>query len=70
MNNSTFRMGVVEEFDEHVGLGYIDSDGERYLFHCVELVDGTRSIAVGTKVRFVSVVRFGNREASAVEATN
>ncbi|MHB1090609.1 MAG: cold shock domain-containing protein [Ilumatobacteraceae bacterium] len=60
--------GVVESFDAHRGLGYIDADGERYLFHCAEITDGTRDIAVNTQVSFVPVERFGVREASVVTA--
>lgn len=58
--------GVVESFDVHRGLGFIDSQGEKYLFHCAEIADGTRDIAVNTLVSFVPVERFGNREASVV----
>lgn len=61
------RDGTVVEFDGHVGLGRISSAGEEFLFHCVELLDGSRLISVGTRVRFVPVTRFGHREASAVE---
>lgn len=62
------REGTVVEFDDQVGLGWIDSDGERLLFHCVEISDGTRTISIGTSVRFVPVTRFGHREASKVES--
>jgi len=62
------KYGIVESFDAHKGLGLIDSDGEKYLFHCAEISDGTRDIAVNTPVSFVSVQRFGNREASVVTA--
>jgi CspA family cold shock protein len=48
-------------------LGQIESDGEQFLFHCVEIVDGTRTISVNTEVTFVPVIRFGKREASAVQ---
>lgn len=62
------KFGIVESFDAHRGLGLIDSDGEKYLFHCAEISDGTRDIAVNTPVSFVAVQRFGNREASVVTA--
>jgi CspA family cold shock protein len=60
------KFGVVESFDPHRGLGTIDAQGEKYLFHCAEIGDGTRDIAVNTQVSFVPVERFGNREASVV----
>lgn len=60
--------GVVESFDVHRGLGFIESQGERFLFHCAEISDGTRDIAVNTQVNFVPVERFGIREASVVTA--
>lgn len=58
--------GVVESFDSHRGLGYIIADGEQYLFHCAEIVDGTREIRIGAQVRFVVAHRFGNQEASEI----
>ena len=58
--------GVVESFDSHRGLGYIGADGEQYLFHCAEIVDGTREIGIGAQVRFVVAHRFGNQEASEI----
>jgi cold shock CspA family protein len=45
--------GRVVEFDDVRGLGVIEtSGGERYGFHCTAIADGTRTIAVGTPVRF------------------
>jgi len=58
--------GVVESFDSHRGLGYITADGKQYLFHCAEIVDGTRVIEIGAHVRFVVAHRFGNQEASEI----
>jgi len=58
--------GVVESFDSHRGLGYIGADGEQYLFHCAEIVDGTREIGIGVQVRFVVAQRFGDQEASEI----
>lgn len=58
--------GVVESFDSHRGLGYITAGGEQYLFHCAEIVDGTREIVIGAQVRFVVAHRFGNQEASEI----
>jgi CspA family cold shock protein len=57
--------GTVVHFDEHVGLGHVDADdGRRYLFHCVEIADGTRTIDVGTTVQFDLMVKLGSPEAS------
>lgn len=64
--NLNIKYGIVEAFDVHRGLGLIDVEGEKYLFHCAEISDGTRDIAVNSRVSFVPVVRFGNREASVV----
>jgi cold shock CspA family protein len=59
--------GTVTAFDEHVGLGTVTGDdGTAYLFHCVEIVDGTRTIAVGTAVSFERLAKLGRYEASAV----
>lgn len=58
--------GFVESFDTYRGLGTINAQGEKYLFHCAEISDGTRDIAVNTQVSFVPVERFGIREASVV----
>ena len=45
--------GVVEAFDADVGLGTIVSDdGARWPFHCTVIADGSRTIDVGTAVRF------------------
>ena len=67
MTDHDVRDGTVVEFDEHVGLGRIDSSGEEFLFHCVEILDGSRRISVGSPVRFAPVTRFGHREARAIE---
>ena len=62
------REGVVEAFDHHEGLGWIvDEHGERHLFHCAELVDGTRDVAVGARVTFEAAMRFGHQEAARIE---
>jgi hypothetical protein len=43
------------------------SSGQEYLFHCAEIVDGTRDINIGESVSFVVAHRFGHVEASEVE---
>lgn len=60
--------GVVTEFDDPRGLGTIEADGAAYPFHCTAIVDGSRTIEVGTEVTFQ--VRAGHRgrwEATRVE---
>jgi cold shock CspA family protein len=48
------QVGKVEAFDKEVGLGQVRaSDGRLYPFHCTEISDGTRDIAVGAKAAFV-----------------
>ena len=57
--------GAVIDFDEHVGLGHVTADdGAEHLFHCVEIADGTRTIAVGTAVTFELLPKFGRYEAA------
>lgn len=61
--------GEVVEFDEHVGLGRVRAgDGRVFLFHCTQLVDGTRTVEVGAVVRFEVVAGHSGRwEAARVE---
>ena len=48
------QMGVVESFDQEVGLGAVRAeDATSFPFHCTEIVDGSRSIPVGAEVEFV-----------------
>jgi len=62
-------MGTVIEFDAHVGLGRVRADGGgEYLFHCAEIADGSRDIAVGARVSFRVVTKFGRDEAFAIAA--
>ena len=61
------RHGSVTAFDEPRGLGEVtDDDGAVFAFHCVEIVDGTRSIEVGTPVRFDVVAKLGRYEAARI----
>lgn len=59
---------MVVAFDADVGLGTVRAhDGAELGFHCVEIADGTRTIAVGTPVHFcVRAGRGGRWEAAAV----
>ena len=61
--------GRVTEFDAERGTGLIEGDdGARLAFHCTQITDGTRDIAVGTAVRYEVVPgSLGAWEAGAVE---
>jgi hypothetical protein len=57
--------GVVTRFDEAVGLGEVDDGERRYLFHCTQIADGTRTIPVGAAVSFdPTPARHGQWEAT------
>lgn len=59
--------GVVEQFDEFVGLGIVErDDGAIFEFHCIELADGSRTIEAGTPVTFGLLCKLGRYEAKAV----
>ncbi len=61
------RAGVVATFDEQAGLGsVVDDAGTTYPFHCIDIADGTRTIAVGARVEFSVRPRFGRHEATAL----
>jgi cold shock CspA family protein len=61
----TTRHGRVTDFDARVGLGHVTADdGTEHLFHCVEIADGTRTIAVGAEVTFELLPKFGRDEAA------
>lgn len=63
--------GLVVEFDSPAGLGYIDSaNGNRYLFHCIAIADGSREIMVGQGVFFEIVIRFNKSEAWNIQKNN
>lgn len=61
--------GTVADFDEHVGLGTIRAeDGRELLFHCTQLLDGSRTVEAGALVRFEIVPGHRGRwEAARVE---
>jgi cold shock CspA family protein len=47
------RIGVVVDYDAERGLGTIDAgDGLMVSFHCVDIADGTRHVALGSVVAF------------------
>ncbi len=54
--------GVVTAFDVEVGLGEVTADDATVLrFHCTQIADGSRDIAVGTPVCFVVLAGRGGR---------
>lgn len=66
---TTTLTGTVTAFDESVGLGTITSeDGSEHPFHCIEISDGSRSIAVGTAVSFDLLAKFGRYEAARIRS--
>ena len=57
-------IGSVTRFDGDVGLGVVTTDDDvDYPFHCTQIADGTRDIAVGTSVSFELAPRLGRWEA-------
>jgi cold shock CspA family protein len=59
------KHGTVTAFDEPAGLGTVlGDDGVDYLFHCVEIADGSRQIDVGTAVEFRRLAKLGTYEAA------
>lgn len=64
----TVTDGVVTDFDRVVGLGTVRAgDGIEVGFHCTQIADGSRDIAVGTPVDFVVLAgRHGRWEAGAL----
>lgn len=49
------RTGTVEAFDDRRGLGtVVADDGGSFEFHCTAIADGSRTIAAGTRVSFVT----------------
>ena len=62
--------GVVAAFDDAAGLGEVErDDGIRFPFHCIEIADGTREIAVGTWVTFELLCKLGRYEAARITPT-
>jgi cold shock CspA family protein len=60
--------GEVANFDDDSGLGLITADdGSTVPFHCVAIVDGTRSVRTGSRVRFRLTQRLGRVEAADIE---
>ena len=56
--------GTVTEFSDDRGLGTVTTgDGMPYLFHVIEIADGSRTIDVGRSVTFQPLPRFGTIQA-------
>jgi CspA family cold shock protein len=63
----TEQAGAVVAFDKAVGLGEVATDdGTRFPFHCIEIADGTRDVAVGQAVRFTLLGKLGRFEAAGI----
>jgi cold shock CspA family protein len=62
--------GRVLAFDETKGYGTVQTDdGRELFFHCTQILDGTRTIAVGTPVTFDEVAgHLGRYEATTVRS--
>jgi cold shock CspA family protein len=60
-------VGTVTAFDDAAGLGTVTGDdGSEHPFHCTQVADGSRTIAVGTRVTFELWPRLGRWEAAAL----
>ncbi|MGH9048643.1 MAG: hypothetical protein ACRDY4_02820 [Acidimicrobiia bacterium] len=67
-DDPAFRHGRVVDFDEHRGRGEIESDHDRFPFHCTAIADGSRTIDVGATVDFEVVPGpLGRWEAGSIE---
>jgi cold shock CspA family protein len=61
--------GEVVDFDEARGLGTVAAGEQRYPFHCTQLLDGTRTVEVGTAVTFeISPGHLGRWEAARISS--
>lgn len=59
--------GRVVAFDAHVGRGVIErADGERLPFHCIEIMDGSRTVDVDAVVEFDTIAKLGRYEAASI----
>ena len=59
--------GTVTAFDREVGLGEVTTaDGTVVPFHCIEIADGTRNIALGADVTFDLIGKLGRYEAAGI----
>lgn len=59
------HLGSVTHFDDARGLGeVIRDDGTVFVFHCVSIADGSRTIEHGARVSFVPLLKLGRSEAA------
>jgi cold shock CspA family protein len=59
--------GTVSEFSDAAGYGWITTDdGARVFFHCTQIADGGRTIAVGARVTFSTMPYLGRYEAAEI----
>lgn len=59
--------GTVTGFDAAKGLGTVTSDaGQDYLFHVIEIDDGSRAIDIGQPVLFQPLPKFGHHQAGSI----
>lgn len=59
---------MVAAFDDDVGLGTVEGDdGTTYVFHAIEIADGSRTIDVGQPVVFRPLARFGAVQAGRLD---
>ena len=64
---SRLHDGVVASFDPAAGTGTITAgDGVVLPFHCIEIADGSRTIAPGTGVEFQMLAKFGRYQAAQI----
>jgi cold shock CspA family protein len=59
--------GEVVDFDGTKGLGTVRGEnGVDYLFHVIEITDGTRTVELGQQVRFQPLPKFGRFQAGQI----
>jgi cold shock CspA family protein len=59
--------GTVTDFDAAKGLGTVTDDaGTAFMFHVIEIVDGTRAVDVGQRVSFQPLAKFGRFQAGRI----
>jgi cold shock CspA family protein len=68
MSRAMAGYGRVQRFDRDAGLGeLVTPDGRVLPFHCTEIVDGSREVAIGAEVEFrLAAGHRGTWEAKAV----
>lgn len=68
MDRTALHTGTVSSFDDHEGWGEVTGDdGVVFGFHCASIADGSRTVAVGARVRFALLPKLGRVEAARIE---